>query len=560
MPTNVSGGDTLPADQVPNGIVDYVNFNSTSDGLLGQLGQLGSDLGDAAKNFLGIKKDNNNSDNGDGSSNKNTFNSSMVFNTASPTEGKDVRGMPQTFRQYIGGGDGVLGYRSQSYLMSRKDFCYCDSLDLKTDFMSIPEVQKIIINEFQPYDQIFLGQTLGLFGGILGFIGGLGKALGEAGGRALMKNAMINSVAKDPGSFYANRKIYDGYGNYIGAQEESNQLGASFQSVVGLYQEDPMLRLLRLFNNGKWLNTYEIPFYNSTYLEAMKGGQWTQEGSKRSWGEGLATALEGFGVYYPITPSWNLDIKAAARDELQVDFYLINKDENWMLRNFKFLHALYSGTQFVMLKNSIVQSPNVYNVVLPGRFEIIWASMTAEATMEGKLRKCSYMYDSLNTVVVKENGKDRTKALLAKPVKIKDKDGKEIDAYQSEVGNYEQVNVKGDIADVYSGLRSIQPDTLWPDAWKISLKIKDLGINCFNNYLNYHMFGASAARLRANTSEQSQGEIMLDKMRETAIKMLDKMGLTGEEREKKIKEIDENIEKGKKAAENAKNMVEGKLI
>ena len=121
----------------------------------------------------------------------------------------------------------------------------------------------------------------------------------------------------------------------------------------------------------------------------LVAGKWTQEGSKRSWGEGIATALEGFGMYYPTTPNWSLDIANAGRGEITTDFYLINKDEKWMLRNYKFMHALFSGTQFVMLNHSIVQSPNVYNVVVPGRFEIVWASVTMSATMEGKLRKCS---------------------------------------------------------------------------------------------------------------------------------------------------------------------------
>ena len=35
---------TTEAVSGPNGILDYVSFNMTSDGLLGQAGQLGSDL------------------------------------------------------------------------------------------------------------------------------------------------------------------------------------------------------------------------------------------------------------------------------------------------------------------------------------------------------------------------------------------------------------------------------------------------------------------------------------------------------------------------------------
>lgn len=344
----------------------------------------------------------------------------------------------------------------------------------------------------------------------------------KLGGRAILKDLMVNEIAKNPASFYSGNGAYNSVGEYVGAEKEGKKTTA-FNSILGIVQEDPMLRIIRMFTNGHWLNTYELPFYGNTYLEESNAGSWTQEGSKRSWGDGIATALEGFGVYYPTTPSWNLDIKNAGRNELAVDFYLINKNEEWMLRNYKFMHALFSGTQFVMLKHCIVQSPNVYNVVVPGRFEIIWASVTMSATMEGKLRKCSYIKEQLNDHYATQ---DSNKAAQV-PGETKEET--------------EKTKLKFPNGSEYQALQAITKDTLWPDAWKVSIKIKDLGINCFNNYLNYQMYGATGARLRANTIGESQASIAWNAL---------------------IAKLDEMIEAAKNSnnAEKAKSLEEKKKL
>lgn len=500
---------TTEAVSGPNGILDYVSFNMTSDGLLGQVGQLGSDLVGAAKNFVGISDDSPPS----ATQSHDYLGASETFQTANPEGIMDLRNMPQVFREINVGGPGQkVGKKSCSYLMSNNDFLYCDILDMnaKEDFMSKPEIQKLVINEFQPYDNIFLGQAIeGVVGGLSKIVGGFFAAIGNLGGRALLKNYLIDNIAKNPADFYANSAVYDSYGNYIAGEAEAAGAGLA---AFTLFQTDPMLRILRMFSNGHWLNTYELPFYGNNYLDENRGGKWTQEGSKKQWSDGISTALEGFGIYYPTTPTWSLDIAGATRPELSTEFYLINKDEEWMLRNFKFMHALFSGTQFVMMKQCVVQSPNVYNVHVDGRFEIIWAAMTMSATFEGKLRKCSYMNTMLNTFY-DENSSSR-RSLVANPVTKtvtnKDTNKEETVTEYASTNNYTAVSTTLPQNQRYRGLRSITDNTLWPDAWKINLKIQDLGVNCFNNYLNYQMFGASGARLRANTSSSSINKITAD--------------------------------------------------
>lgn len=503
-----------------------------------QFKQLGDDLLKNAKSFIGIEDE----------PSAKVDNYTIQTDTFNPAVGahSDIRSVYQTFRQLTGGADGAAASKPISYKMSNNDFLYCDTFELNSSsFTSKPEIQKIVLNEFQPYDQIFLGQTLqGLLGGILNFAGGVGKALGEAGLRAGLKNKYIQEVARDPAGFYSGYGKYNQVGEYVGAKAEGGKVG-KLNSVLGLVQEDPMLRIIRMFTNGFWLNTYELPFYGNTYLEESNAGKWTQEGSKRSWGEGIATALEGFGMYYPTTPNWSLDIANAGRGEINVDFYLINKDEKWMLRNYKFMHALFSGTQFVMLKHSVVQSPNVYNVVVPGRFEIVWASVTMSATMEGKLRKCSYIAEQLN---YHYSSQDSNKAAQV-PGKNE--------------GETQNAKLRFSVGNEYQALQAIDENTLWPDAWKVSIKIKDLGINCFNNYLNYQMYGATGARLRVNTSEQTQLEVSWGAIKTVFDNMISKLqekkkGASKEEQEKidqEIKEVQQREQQARKTYEKTNGAV-----
>lgn len=186
MPEAVAAtGETLPANQVPSGIGSYIDFNfgKSENGLLGQAKQLGNDMVDAAKSFIGIE---------DEPSSAVSSNYQIQFDTFKHSKNphNDIRSVYQTFRQLMSDTTGILRPTSISYRMSNYDFLYCDTFDLNTNpsFMSKPEIQKIVLNEFQPYDQIFLGQTIqAVLGGVLNFAGGVGKALGEARWKSIVK-------------------------------------------------------------------------------------------------------------------------------------------------------------------------------------------------------------------------------------------------------------------------------------------------------------------------------------------------------------------------------------
>ena len=209
-----------------------------------------------------------------------------------------------------------------------------------------------------------------------------------------------------------------------------------------------------MFNGGRWLNTYELKFFKNTYLESLQYNNWTVGGIEQQMGEKLKKLMnDGLSMDFPTTPSFKISDMGAtgySEDNLSFSFYLINKSTDWLERNFKFLQAFYAGTQWLSLTGGFIKSPNVYHVLCPGRFQIFWASIGTVITYEGKLRKNEYMNSIYGKVI-----------------------------------------------------KSITSDTLWPDAWKIDVKIKDLTPNNFNTYAEYFVHGFGQNNATGFTSLQA---------------------------------------------------------
>jgi hypothetical protein len=84
----------------------------------------------------------------------------------------------------------------------------------------------------------------------------------------------------------------------------------------------------------------------------------------------------------------------------------------------------------------LLNGTNIYNVYVPGRFNIMWASVGAEIKMIGKLRKNRSMYLRYG-----------------------------------------------------HSIKSLDENTLFPDAWEINVQIKDLTPNNFNTYIHHFIHG-----------------------------------------------------------------------
>jgi len=184
------------------------------------------------------------------------------------------------------------------------------------------------------------------------------------------------------------------------------------------------------------LNTYELPYWGNAYLKGQYSNDWETGNIQNALGKGLGEMLGNFGVDYPANPKFKVSMKPT-RDPIKTEFYLINSSAEWLKRNFEFIQAIFAGTSWLHMKYCLVRPPNVYHVLCPGRFQIYWAAMDAVVTFEGKLRKSKDVSRSLREY----------------------------------------------------GINSIDEDMLWPDAWKISLNIRDLTPNNFNLYAEYYARG-----------------------------------------------------------------------
>lgn len=341
--------------------------------------------------------------------------------------------------------EGVEGsdeiYPSKSYYMNQ-NYLFTNSLAAPAPLGKInrdllPEVQTLIINEFQPYDVLTVGDMLQGAGDMI--IGMVQKTLNFIGGGLMntVKNTAMNiyidEVSKDPSILYKNTTRDRSY-----------------------FSSDPVQQVENMFNGGKWLNTYEIPYFGKEYLNSNYSSKWQVGGAEQAQGSLGKLQTENFGIDFPATPKFKVTPGESCRATIQTEFYLVNPNEKWLYRNFQFIQAIFAGTSWLNLKYSFVRPPNVYHVICPGRFQMMWAAMDIAVTFEGKLRK--------------------NKAMSNRLIKL--------------------------------GIKSIDEDMLWPDAWKISISLKDFTPNNFNMYANYYMNGFNQDEIASLSSKQELSSIV----------------------------------------------------
>jgi hypothetical protein len=67
-------------------------------------------------------------------------------------------------------------------------------------------------------------------------------------------------------------------------------------------------------------------------------------------------AQDSLSIDFPTAPTFKLESLANTgygERGLNFDFYLINKDDLWLERNFRFLTAFYAGTQWLQMTGRI---------------------------------------------------------------------------------------------------------------------------------------------------------------------------------------------------------------
>ena len=188
------------------------------------------------------------------------------------------------------------------------------------------------------------------------------------------------------------------------------------------------------------------------------------------FGEELGRKIQEFGVDYPGNPRFKVSMSESLRGSIETSFYFINSNSKWLRRNFEFIQAIFAGTSWVHMEYCMIRPTNIYHVLCPGRFQIYWAAMNAEVTFEGKLRKKKNVSDELNAM----------------------------------------------------GVKSIDADMLWPDAWKIKLNIRDLTPNNFNLYADYYQNGYVSDEV-AELADQISVNDMVGELQYYIVELANKM-------------------------------------
>lgn len=337
-------------------------------------------------------------------------------------------------------------------------------------------IQPIIINEFQP-DIMWYGTKLAQ-SIIKDFAGasGLAKKIGDlkssitnlagntlnAGGEAALiyaQNIMLDKYSKNPSELY-NLSNMDGY-------------------VV----DKPIQMIKDMFKQGRWLNTYELPFISPNYLVSNVAHNWTTGGLEMKLDTETADFLKNkMNMDVPTNPMFKIpDIGKTGFSDITFEFTLLNLNEEWLSKNFEFLHAFFAGTQWLQFPGGTIKSTNVYNIYCPGRFHIFWAALNMSVTVDGKLRECAYM------------------------------------------------------SHKYNKIKSIDKNTLWPEAWKISVTIKDLTPNNFNTYIHHFVHGFETGTVNILYTNEKDGESTLSNLDEATQKKLQEIAVFAPSTNGKIK-------------------------
>ena len=303
-------------------------------------------------------------------------------------------------------------------------------------------VQKMVIYEFQPDPIYDIGKLID------GFFGSVGKAFAD----------------KSPASTVTDAKGWLGefMGGIVAGAAQGFLAPATEQLLMKQYYNDPQnaiefpMHLIKQLFPGVYLNTFEMPYFDELYLDSQPDrGNWTMGGSERVMGKAAKKFVtEMMNIDFPTAPAWDHSIQSGKGFNMKNKFYLINDTTDNLVKNFKFLNAMISGTFWIQL--SVMQkSPNLYKVIVPGRFTKWFCDIGATVTMDGKLR--------MNPAAV---GKINNNANVSTN-NINVKSGQKFD----------------------TSFKSLKPTTLFPDVYKVEMAITDLTPNHFNQYMDYMING-----------------------------------------------------------------------
>lgn len=439
---------------------------STVEGLgntAGNFKEFGTDLVDNAAKMIGLEN----------TENKNENQEYLNYNNGKQSKKFiDLRGRKSVYRAPVNTytQNAALGTSSfkSTYSMDRGDFYWKEDVyngQHADDYK--PLVQKMIIREFQPYEQTFIGQ-------IKTTLKNAAKATDvKASGKGITYSLMASA-----GSMQG-KNIVSNFFKNLAIQEYSENPDKLYADIEEGGTTDtytnPFEAVKRLYVQGVFMHTFEIPFLPSapfsyvkanssvsTFATAGGGGmggvidfmKQTASKVKSDGAKKMSESMAGLFKNIPATPTYEEKLPYD-NDQITTKFYLINKNSQYLVRNYRFLQALSAGAYAVQLPFGVIQCPNIYYVEIVGKRELVWAEMGIHAIQIGKYRSDKYatykIFNETNTQLYSKNVGN---------------------------GNYEKI--------------------LWPQAWDVTITFKDFTPNTFNTRDHYLTYGSCLASIDKN--------------------------------------------------------------
>lgn len=275
-------------------------------------------------------------------------------------------------------------------------------------------------------------------------------------------------------------------GSQVAGSAYLNNLAAQFSSSV-----DESSKLLDISSiegliEGDVLGTYEIPFYNNTYLRSDTKDGWSIGNALDSAGRMGELLNDGFNMNIIKSPQWSNNNTEGMGWE--TEFHLLNDDLEALRKNFMFINSLFPGTQWVHIPgngNLSEQVEKAHNAV--GSF----VETHAQGSSIGNL---SLAYAKSPNIFKVECPGRFLQLFVA------------IDMTVEFVGNVRKMPLHTKL-----DMPMLNKDTLYPDAYKITLSARDLTPSCFNVYANYlagnqKVRVSSGADSEAFVASQTQGQ------------------------------------------------------
>lgn len=305
--------------------------------------------------------------------------------------------------------------KNSTYSPNPKTYTLKDYQWTIEEINGLNNVPLIRLMEFQP--KFIINSALLLGAGLKSIIGVVGKianiaTLGIGGNiskssKGVFRDEFIKQIAQS--------KVTDELISKYTTEGKSTVLGT------------PQTFIKRLFS-GNYLNIFEIPFFNDEYINADSASSWSGGSISEQINSDIFKVIsENMSMNFPMRPIWKKT--EDNKIELEITLPLINDNTDNLVKNFTFLHSLSSGNFWTQL-DYIQYSPNVFDVLVPGRLHMYFAAIGINISYKGKRRRNEEACQKI-------------------------------------------------------GLNNVKADSMFfPEIYSLTIKITDLTPNNFNNYLD----------------------------------------------------------------------------